>query len=74
MFIHEIHPSIKSVQVMPYAMAKIISSITGNRKMNEGAELMEFIEKVGEKDSPRETFETIGKPEITLEDWIHMQN
>ena len=53
MYIKENHPSIKSVRVIPYRMVKIISALTGNKKMKQVNDLIEFFEKVGEKGNPR---------------------
>lgn len=73
MYIRINHPTIKSVQVIPYWRAKIISILTRNKKMKQVAEFMEFFEKVGELGNPQEAWEILGKPVISLERWIEMQ-
>ena len=72
-YIKEIHPSIKSVTSMPYFIAKLIAFISRKKEMREAANLMQYFEKVGEKGDPKEAYEILGKPEITLEKWIEMQ-
>lgn len=73
MYIQKNHSSIKSVTVIPFWKAKIISMLTGNKKMKEIAEFMRFFEKVGELGDPQEAYEILGRPEISLERWIEMQ-
>lgn len=74
MFIKEIHPSIKSVSVMPFIMAKMVAFLGRKKEMKEVVELMQFFEKVGEKGNPKETHEILGVPEISLDLWIKKQN
>jgi uncharacterized protein YbjT (DUF2867 family) len=72
-YIREIHPSIKSVSVIPYLIAKLIAVITSKKEMKEVVDLMQFFEKVGELGNPQETYKILGIPEINLEKWIKEQ-
>ncbi len=54
-------------------MAKIISTLTGNKKMKKVNDLIEYFEKVGEKGNPQEAYDILGKPEISLEEWVKNQ-
>lgn len=73
MLIREIHPSIKLVSVMPFLMARLVAFLGGKKDMKEVVGLMQFFEKVGEKGNPKETYEILGMPEISLEKWIMKQ-
>jgi len=73
MLIREIHPSIKLVTVMPFLLAKLVAFLGGKKEMKEVVELMQFFEKVGEKGNPKETYEILGLPEISLKKWIMKQ-
>lgn len=73
MLIREIHPSIKLVSVMPFLMARLVAFLGGKKEMKEVVDLMQFFEKVGEKGNPKETYEILGMPEISLEKWIMKQ-
>lgn len=73
MLIKEKHPSIKLVSVMPFLMAKLVAFLGGKKEMKDVVELMQFFEKVGEKGNPKETYEILGMPEISLEKWIMKQ-
>jgi len=73
LYIKENHPSIKSVKVMPYMLAKIIAFFARNKKLKEVAELMQFFEQVGEKGNPEEAYQILGTPDISFEKWIKKQ-
>ncbi|OFX31588.1 MAG: hypothetical protein A2X08_10005 [Bacteroidetes bacterium GWA2_32_17] len=73
MYVRERNPSIKSVSVMPYLMAKLVAVIANKREMKEVAALMQFFEKVRELGNPQETYKILGIPEISLEKWIKKQ-
>jgi uncharacterized protein YbjT (DUF2867 family) len=73
MYIREIHPAIKSVNVMPYWLAKLVATIGGKKEMKEVVGLMQFFEKVGEKGDSFDTYQILGEPEISYIEWIKKQ-
>lgn len=69
-FCQVVYPEIETVSVMPVAAAKAIASSTGNQMLNFFAELMDYFQKVGEIGDPTEANNILGRPSITLDNWI----
>lgn len=68
------HPEIKKITTMPYPMAAVISTITGNKAMKSISTWMAAFEKIGELGDPTEANQMLGAPQITLEDWLQNHN
>jgi len=65
------YSEIKKVSIVPLWMIKIIAVLTGNKELKDAASLFAYFEKVNELGNPDETNKLLGKPETTLEKWIH---
>jgi hypothetical protein len=51
-------------------MLRLIARLTRNRRMQNGIEMVSYLEKVGERGDPTEANAILGAPEITLERWL----
>lgn len=65
-----LHPEIKKVRPVPYFMLHLIAWFKGNKLMKRGIEMVSYLEKVGERGDPTEANSILGKPQITLEEWL----
>lgn len=67
------HPEIKKVSTMPYWLATIMASITGQKPMKLASDFMAAFEKIGERGDPSEANDTLGAPTIRLKDWLQQK-
>jgi uncharacterized protein YbjT (DUF2867 family) len=67
------HPEIKKVSTMPYWLATIIASITGQKQMKLASDFMAAFEKIGERGDPSEANDILGAPTIRLEEWLQQE-
>lgn len=64
------HPEIEAVAVMPIEAAKAMAASTGNKFLQNFANMMEYFKKVGEPGDPTEANRILGVPAITLDAWM----
>jgi uncharacterized protein YbjT (DUF2867 family) len=64
------HPGIKKVSSTPFGVLKFIAFLTGNTMLKNAVKMFRYFEKTEELGDPTEANELLGKPEITLEEWI----
>ena len=69
-YCNAIHPEIKKVSVIPTGMLKFIGFVTRNKELREVASMFKYFETTKEVGSPDEANHILGKPEITLTNWI----
>jgi uncharacterized protein YbjT (DUF2867 family) len=67
-------PEIRTLRSTPYWMLRLIARLTRNRRMQNGIEMVSYLEKVGERGDPTEANAILGAPEITLERWLQAQS
>lgn len=65
-----IHPEIKKVSIIPTGMLKFIGFITGNKELREIAAMFKYFETTKEEGSPEEANLLLGKPIISLDNWL----
>jgi uncharacterized protein YbjT (DUF2867 family) len=64
------HPEIKKVGETPVWLMKLIGALSGNNMLKTFTELSVYFTKVQEPGDPAETYKLLGKPEMTMEDWV----
>jgi len=64
------HPEVASVPMMPVEAARATAASSGNQMLSFFAELMAYLEKVGETADPAEANRLLGAPTTTLDTWI----
>jgi len=67
-------PEVRTLRSTPYWMLRLIARLTRNRRMQNGIEMVSYLEKVGERGDPTEANAILGAPEITLERWLQAQS
>ncbi len=65
-----LHPEIKKLTNFPVPLAKIVATLTGNKSMKMGANMMAYFSKVGEPGDPAESNRLLGAPTTTLDEWL----
>lgn len=68
-----LHPEIKKFVHLPYWLARVIAWFRGKAEMRHGVNLMSYFEKVGERGDPTEANAILGAPQITLDQWLQVQ-
>lgn len=64
------HPEIEAVTVMPIEAAMAMAASTGNKFLQNFANMMEYFKKVGEPGDPTQANQILGAPVITLDAWM----
>jgi len=64
------HPDIKNVTTMPYWLATVIAAVKGTKELKWVSDFMAAFEKIGELGDPTEANSLLGKPKITLQEWL----
>jgi len=64
------YPKIKKVTTIPYWLATFIAKIKGKPEMKNISDFMAAFEQIGELGDPAEANRILGKPKITLSDWL----
>jgi uncharacterized protein YbjT (DUF2867 family) len=64
------HPEVESVPMMPVEAARATAASSGNQMLSYFAELMAYLEKVGETADATEANQLLGAPTTTLDTWI----
>jgi uncharacterized protein YbjT (DUF2867 family) len=64
------HPEIKKINSTPYGMLHFIAFLTRNKMLKDAVALFKYFEKTKELGDPTEANEMLGKPKITLQEWM----
>ncbi len=64
------HPEIKKISSTPFGVLKLIGFMSGNTMLKDAVKMFQYFEKTKELGDPKEANELLGKPEITLEEWM----
>ena len=64
------HPEIKKISTIPFWLARIIATISGNKRMKMAIMATSLYEKAGEGGDPAEANRILGAPTITLDEWL----
>jgi uncharacterized protein YbjT (DUF2867 family) len=64
------HPEIKKISSTPFGVLKLIGFMTGNIMLKDAVKMFQYFEKTKELGDPTEANEILGKPKITLEEWL----
>jgi uncharacterized protein YbjT (DUF2867 family) len=64
------HPEVASMPMMPVEAARATAASSGNQMLSFFAELMAYLERVGETGDPAEANQILGAPTTTLDTWI----
>jgi uncharacterized protein YbjT (DUF2867 family) len=68
------YPDIKKVSVAPLGQLRLIAFLTGKKQLKFAVKLFAYFEKVDELGDPSEANEILGKPELTLTEWLKSKN
>lgn len=69
-----LRPEIKKFRHVPYWLLRLIARMSGNESLRKGVKMVAYLEKVGEQGDPTEANAILGAPQITLDEWLKMQN
>lgn len=68
-----LHPQIKNFRGTPYWLLRLIARLSGNAEMRIGIDMVAYLERVGERGDASEANAILGAPQVTLDQWLQMQ-
>ena len=67
------HPEVRKIATIPYWLARMLSRLRRSPEMRAAADLMAYLERVGEGEDADGTRRVFGLPKTTFEEWLHEQ-